>query len=59
MVDGALLIVDANEGPMPQTRYVLQKALKEGLKPIVVLNKMDREGAPTPGGFGPGVGTLY
>lgn len=45
MVDGALLIVDANEGPMPQTRYVLQKALKEGLKPIVVLNKMDREGA--------------
>ncbi|MDA8194567.1 MAG: translational GTPase TypA [Thermaerobacter sp.] len=45
MVDGALLVVDANEGPMPQTRYVLQKALKEGLKPIVVLNKMDREGA--------------
>ena len=38
MVDGALLIVDANEGPMPQTRYVLQKALKEGLKPIVVLH---------------------
>lgn len=45
MVDGALLIVDAHEGPMPQTRYVLQKALKEGLSPIVVLNKMDREGA--------------
>ncbi len=45
MVDGALLVVDANEGPMPQTRYVLQKALKSGLKPVVVLNKMDREGA--------------
>ncbi len=45
MVDGALLVVDANEGPMPQTRYVLQKALQSGLKPIVVLNKMDREGA--------------
>ncbi len=45
MVDGALLIVDAHEGPMPQTRYVLQKALNAGLKPIVVLNKMDRDGA--------------
>ncbi|WP_053958588.1 translational GTPase TypA [Sulfobacillus thermosulfidooxidans] len=45
MVDGALLVVDANEGPMPQTRYVLQKALSAGIKPIVVLNKMDREGA--------------
>ncbi|AEJ41581.1 GTP-binding protein TypA [Sulfobacillus acidophilus TPY] len=45
MVDGALLVVDANEGPMPQTRYVLQKALKAGLRPVVVLNKMDREGA--------------
>lgn len=45
MVDGALLIVDANEGPMPQTRYVLQKALKAGVRPVVVLNKMDREGA--------------
>lgn len=45
MVDGALLVVDAHEGPMPQTRYVLQKALQEGLRPIVVLNKMDREGA--------------
>ena len=45
MVDGALLIVDAHEGPMPQTRYVLQKALQAGLRPIVVLNKMDREGA--------------
>lgn len=45
MVDGALLVVDAMEGPMPQTRYVLQKALAAQLKPIVVLNKMDREGA--------------
>ncbi|MCY0878024.1 MAG: translational GTPase TypA [Firmicutes bacterium] len=45
MVDGALLVVDAHEGPMPQTRYVLHKALAAGLKPIVVLNKMDREGA--------------
>lgn len=45
MVDGALLIVDASEGPMPQTRYVLTKALAAGLKPIVVLNKMDRPGA--------------
>ncbi|CAB1128514.1 ribosome-associated GTPase [Candidatus Hydrogenisulfobacillus filiaventi] len=45
MVDGALLVVDATEGPMPQTRYVLQKALGAGLHPIVVLNKMDREGA--------------
>ncbi|PSR32806.1 MAG: translational GTPase TypA [Sulfobacillus benefaciens] len=44
MVDGALLVVDANEGPMPQTRYVLQKALSWGIKPVVVLNKMDREG---------------
>jgi GTP-binding protein len=45
MVDGALLVVDASEGPMPQTRYVLRKALEAGLKPIVVLNKMDRPSA--------------
>jgi GTP-binding protein len=45
MVDGVLLVVDAGEGPMPQTRYVLQKALAAGLSPVVVLNKMDREGA--------------
>ncbi len=44
MVDGALLIVDAFEGPMPQTRYVLQKALEQGLKPLVVVNKIDRPG---------------
>src|SRR5476649_1665424 len=42
MVDGAVLLVDAAEGPMPQTKFVLQKALKLGLKPIVVVNKIDR-----------------
>lgn len=42
MVDGVLLLVDASEGPMPQTRFVLQKALKQGLKPVVVINKIDR-----------------
>lgn len=42
MVDGVLLVVDALEGPMPQTRFVLQKALKAGLKPVVVINKIDR-----------------
>lgn len=45
MVDGVLLLVDAKEGPMPQTRFVLQKALKEGLQPIVVVNKVDRPDA--------------
>ena len=45
MVDGALLLVDAAEGPMPQTRFVLSKALKMGLKPIVVINKVDRPDA--------------
>jgi len=45
MVDGVLLIVDACEGPMPQTRFVLKKALANGLKPIVCINKIDREGA--------------
>jgi GTP-binding protein len=45
MVDGVLLLVDANEGPMPQTRYVLMRALRLGLKPIVVLNKVDRPNA--------------
>ncbi len=42
MVDGCLLLVDAAEGPMPQTRFVLRKALELGLKPIVVVNKIDR-----------------
>src|SRR2546423_15708642 len=45
MVDGVLLLVDAVEGPMPQTRFVTLKALKQGLKPIVVVNKIDRPGA--------------
>ena len=45
MVDGVLLLVDAVEGPMPQTRYVTKKALALGLKPIVVINKIDRPGA--------------
>ena len=43
MADGVLLLVDAFEGPMPQTRFVLQKALGLGLKPIVVINKVDKE----------------
>ncbi|HBC42534.1 MAG: translational GTPase TypA [Pseudanabaena sp.] len=43
MVEGCLLIVDANEGPMPQTRFVLKKALEKGLRPIVVINKIDRQ----------------
>jgi len=43
MADGVLLLVDAFEGPMPQTRFVLQKALNLGLKPIVVINKVDKE----------------
>ena len=45
MVDGVLLLVDAVEGPMPQTRFVTKKALALGLRPIVVINKVDREGA--------------
>ena len=45
MVDGVLLLVDAAEGPMPQTRFVLKKALALGLKPIVVVNKIDRKDA--------------
>jgi GTP-binding protein len=45
MVDSVLLLVDAVEGPMPQTRFVTRKAFEHGLKPIVVINKIDREGA--------------
>ncbi|MCG6874926.1 MAG: translational GTPase TypA [Betaproteobacteria bacterium] len=45
MVDGVLLLVDAVEGPMPQTRFVTRKALALGLRPIVVVNKVDRDGA--------------
>jgi GTP-binding protein len=45
IVDGVMLLVDASEGPLPQTRYVLMKALEAGLKPIVVINKIDRPDA--------------
>jgi GTP-binding protein len=45
MVDGVLVLVDAVEGPMPQTRFVTRKALARGLKPVVVVNKIDRPGA--------------
>ena len=45
MVDGVLLLVDASEGPLPQTRYVLQKALQAKLSPVIVLNKIDRADA--------------
>src|SRR5579862_7586282 len=45
MVDSVLLLVDAFEGPMPQTRFVTKKALALGLKPILVVNKVDRKGA--------------
>src|SRR6476659_5410001 len=44
MADGCLLIVDAQEGPMPQTKFVLGKALANGLKPIVIINKIDKDG---------------
>ncbi len=45
MVDSVLLLVDAVEGPMPQTRFVTEKAFAQGLKPVVVINKIDRDGA--------------
>ena len=45
MVDGVLLLVDASEGPLPQTRFVLRKALEQGLPPVIVINKMDRPDA--------------
>src|SRR5690242_1600776 len=45
MVDGVMLLVDASEGPLPQTRFVLKKALELGLPPIVVINKIDRKDA--------------
>lgn len=45
MADGCLLLVDAFEGPMPQTRFVLRKAIENGLKPLVVVNKCDKDGA--------------
>ncbi len=45
MADGAILVIDAHEGPMPQTKFVLKKALEIGLKPIVVINKIDKQNA--------------
>ena len=45
MVDSVLLLVDADEGPMPQTRYVLMRALRLGLRPVVIINKVDRPNA--------------
>src|SRR5437868_14469982 len=48
IVDGVMLLVDASEGPLPQTRYVLMKALEANLKPIVVINKIDRPDARAP-----------
>ena len=42
MADGALLLIDSAEGVMPQTKFVLSKALKQGLKPIVIINKLDK-----------------
>ena len=48
MVDGCLLVVDAVDGPMPQTRYVLQQALRQGVKPMVVINKIERPEARVP-----------
>ena len=51
MADGVILLTDAAEGPMPQTKFVLGKALKQGLRPIVVINKIDRpDGRPDAGG---------
>ena len=51
MVDGVLLLVDAAEGPRPQTRFVLKKALELGHKAIVVINKIDRKDADPGTGF--------
>jgi GTP-binding protein len=45
MVDGACILVDAQEGPMPQTKYVMKKAIQQGLKIIVIINKVDKPGA--------------
>ena len=45
MTDGVILLIDAAEGPMPQTKFVLSKALSQGLKPIVIINKTDKQDA--------------
>ena len=59
MVDGVLLLVDAFEGCMPQTRFVLKKALALGKKPLVVLNKIDRPGGPSRRSGGRGAGFVH
>ena len=59
MIDGVLLVVDAAEGPQAQTRFVLRKALEAGAKPIVVINKIDRDNANPEEGARPGVRTLH
>jgi len=57
MVDGVLLVVDAHDGPQAQTRFVLKKALENRVKPIVVINKVDRENARQHIAFGHGIHT--
>ena len=59
MVDGVLLLVDASEGPLPQTRFVLRKALERRLTPIVVINKIDRPDARSAGGPERGLRPLH
>ena len=59
MVDGVMLLVDASEGPLPQTRFVLRKALERRLPPIVVINKIDRSDARTSGGPERGLRPLH
>ena len=59
MVDGVMLLVDASEGPLPQTRFVLRKALERGLPPIVVLNKIDRSDARIQASAERGVRSLH
>ena len=59
MVDGVLLLVDASEGPMPQTRFVLRKALEAGLAPIVVINKIDRPNARPAAVVGRSAGAVH
>ena len=59
MVDGVMLLVDASEGPLPQTRYVLRKALEARLPPVVVINKIDRSDARPQGGAERGVRPVH